>query len=153
MQSVFMCLIWSWNNQRLFPYTALTDCYNWRGVFTVRYDLYLDIIPVKFNQTLCGQQTEILRNNEYENCRNIQQREAHHRIFFLWRCGPTWAMTLFLRFLDHTKRRITVGRTPLDGWSERRTDLYLTTLTTDRHPCPRWDSNPYQQASDRIPTP
>ena len=35
-----------------------------------------------------------------------------------------------------------------------RVDLYLTTLTTDKHPCPRWDSNPRsQQASGRRPTP
>jgi len=28
------------------------------------------------------------------------------------------------------------------------------TLTTDKHPCPRWDSNPRsQQASGRRPTP
>jgi len=34
---------------------------------------------------------------------------------FLWRCGPTRAMaSSFLRFLDHTQRRTTVGRTPLD---------------------------------------
>jgi len=33
----------------------------------------------------------------------------------------------FLRFLDHTQRRTTVGRTPLDEWSARRRDLYLTT--------------------------
>ena len=32
----------------------------------------------------------------------------------------------FLMFLDHTQRRTTVGRTPLDEWSVRRTDLYLT---------------------------
>ena len=31
----------------------------------------------------------------------------------------------FLRFLDHTQRRTTVGRTPLDEWSARRRDLYL----------------------------
>jgi len=29
-------------------------------------------------------------------------------------------------FLDHTQRRITVGRTPLDEWSARCRDLYLT---------------------------
>jgi len=46
----------------------------------------------------------------------------------LWHCGPTRAMAFsFLRFLDHTQRRITVGRTPLDEWSARRRDLYLTT--------------------------
>jgi len=35
--------------------------------------------------------------------------------FFLWRCDPTRIMpSSFLMFLDHTQRRSTVGRTPLD---------------------------------------
>ena len=51
--------------------------------------------------------------------------------FFLWRCGPTRAMaSSFLRFLDHTQWGITVRRTPLDEWSARRRDLYLTTHNT-----------------------
>jgi len=33
-------------------------------------------------------------------------------------------------FLDHTQRSTTVGRTPLDEWSVRRRDLYLTTQNT-----------------------
>ena len=37
---------------------------------------------------------------------------------------------LFLMFLDHTRRRSTVGSTPLDEWSARRRDLYLTTHDT-----------------------
>ena len=37
---------------------------------------------------------------------------------------------LFLMFLDHTQWRSTVGRTPLDKWSARRRDLYLTTQDT-----------------------
>ena len=37
---------------------------------------------------------------------------------------------LFLMFLDHTQRRSTVARTPLDEWSARRRDLYLTTHDT-----------------------
>ena len=37
---------------------------------------------------------------------------------------------LFLMFLDHTQRRTIVGRTPLDEWSARRRDLYLTTHDT-----------------------
>jgi hypothetical protein len=46
------------------------------------------------------------------------------KIFFLlWRCDPTRVMTSsFLRFLDHTQRRTTVGRTPLDEWSARCRD-------------------------------
>ena len=37
---------------------------------------------------------------------------------------------LFLMFLDHTQRRTTVGRTPLDEWSARLRDLCLTTHDT-----------------------
>jgi hypothetical protein len=70
-----------------------------------------------------------------------------------WRDSPQWAMaSSFTRFIDHT-RRTAGGRTPLDKLSARRRDLYLTThttLTTDRHLCPQWDSNPQsQQASCR----
>ena len=34
------------------------------------------------------------------------------------------------RLLDHTQRRVTVGRIPLSEWSVRRRDLYLTTHNT-----------------------
>ena len=51
--------------------------------------------------------------------------------FLLWRCDPTRVMaSSFLMFLDHTQWRTTVGRTPLDEWSARRRDLYLTTHNT-----------------------
>ena len=36
---------------------------------------------------------------------------------------------LFLMFLDHTKRRTTVGRTPLDEWSARRRDRLVPSAT------------------------
>jgi len=39
---------------------------------------------------------------------------------------------LFLMFLDHTQRRTTVGRTPLDKWTARRRDPYLTLDTHNR---------------------
>ena len=48
-----------------------------------------------------------------------------------WRDSPQWARaSSFTRFLDHTQRRTTVGRTPLDELSVRRRDLYLTTHNT-----------------------
>ena len=89
---------------------------------------------------------------------------------FFWGKSPQWARaSSFTRFIDHTHRCATVGRTPLDGWSARRRDLYLTTQNThnrqtsmspakhsqqtDRHLCPRLDSNPQSwQASGRRPT-
>ena len=54
-------------------------------------------------------------------------------IVCFWRNSPPpqWAMASpFTSFIDHTQRRTTVGRTPLDEWSARRSNLYLTTHTT-----------------------
>ena len=53
----------------------------------------------------------------------------------------------FLRFLDHTLRRTTVGWTPLDERSARRTDLYLTTNNTHN----RQTSTPPVGFETRIP--
>jgi len=51
--------------------------------------------------------------------------------FFLWFCGQTRVMaSSFTRFLDHTQRRTTLGRTPLEEWSARRRGLHLTTHNT-----------------------
>ena len=50
-----------------------------------------------------------------------------------WRDSHQWAKTSsFTRFLDHTQRRTTVRRTPLDKWSARRRDLYLTTQNSQQ---------------------
>ena len=85
--------------------------------------------------------------------------------FFSWRYNPHGGLyftalwralaSSLARFHDHIQRRATVGRTPLNEWSVRRIDLYLTTQhSTHKHPSPGWDSNPRsQQASDRRPTP
>ena len=74
-----------------------------------------------------------------------------------WRNSPQWAMTSsFTKFLDHTQRRTTVGRTPPDECSARRRDLYLTAHNTHNSHTSilQWDSNPpSQQTSGRRPTP
>jgi len=52
-------------------------------------------------------------------------------IFFSGAAAPQLVMASSLtRFLDHTQRRTTVGRTLLGEWSARRRDLYLTTHNT-----------------------
>jgi hypothetical protein len=68
-------------------------------------------------------------------------------IYFLWHCSPARAMaSSSTRILYNTQRRTIVGRTPLGELSARRRDLFLTTHNThDKHPCPRWDSNPRSQ--------
>jgi hypothetical protein len=48
-----------------------------------------------------------------------------------WRDSPQKTRaSSFTRFLDHTQRRTTVCRTPLNEWSARRRDLFLTTNNT-----------------------
>ena len=50
------------------------------------------------------------------------------QFFFLWRKSPMRPKaSSILRYLNHTKWRITVRMTPLDEWSARHRDLYLTT--------------------------
>ena len=69
------------------------------------------------------------------------QRRRNHLKFSLslslWRNSPTRARTAsFVRFLDHTQRHSTVGRTPLDEGSARRRDFYLTTHNTPKRQTP-----------------
>jgi hypothetical protein len=63
--------------------------------------------------------------------------------FFFWHDSPQWtSASSFTRFLEHTQRSTAVGRCPLDKRSARSRDLYMTIhkkLTTDKHPCSRWD--------------
>jgi hypothetical protein len=76
---------------------------------------------------------------------------------------PLWARpSSFTKFLDHTQRSNTVRRTPLEEWSARHRDLYLTTQhsqQTNIHSPPvgfeaailagKW---PRKHASDRAAT-
>ena len=70
-------------------------------------------------------------------CALAKQVSSREDFFPPWRWGPKRAMTSsFLRFHDHIHRRTTVGRTPLNEWSARRRDLYLTTHNThNRQTC------------------
>ena len=64
-----------------------------------------------------------------------------YRIFFYSAAaqrGP-WSPHFLMMFLDHTRRRTTVGRTPLDKWSARHRVLYLATHNThNRQTDPGW---------------
>ena len=61
------------------------------------------------------------RRLPFEQVTTISSQSPMHMVvclfvcLFVWRDSPHWAMaSSFTRFLDHTQRRITVGRTPLD---------------------------------------
>jgi hypothetical protein len=60
----------------------------------------------------------------------FRQYRVDGRFFYLTQ-HPQWARAFsFTRFLYHTQRRTTVGRSPFDEGSARRRDLYLTTHNT-----------------------
>ena len=78
--------------------------------------------------------------NQYFNTKSVQQTwfwsitniSTRNKCNFLWSCSPTRvrASPFLMRFLDHTQRRTTVGRAPLDKSSARRRDLFLKTQNT-----------------------
>jgi len=89
-------------------------------------------------------------------------------LFLFWRNSPQWGTaSSFTWFLNHTNTHTqnnnnnnnnnntphSVGLLYSSDQLVAETSTWLhTTLTTDRHPCSRWDSNPQsQQASGRRP--
>ena len=66
----------------------------------------------------------------------FQLRLAIIMFVFVARAPRGVMASSFTRFLDHTQRRTTVGWTPLDKWSARRRDLYLTTNNTHNRQSP-----------------
>jgi hypothetical protein len=86
------------------------------------------LISVLYSRILVGLDK---RTGIYARPRRATVNKNCFSTFFLWLCDPMRVMaSSFLRFLDHTQRRTTVGRTPLDEWPARRRDLYLTTHNT-----------------------
>ena len=90
----------------------------------------------------------------------------YSKVFFYWRYNPLWVCILQpssglqpprLRGfqITHNDAPQSVGLLWTSDPSVAETSTWQhTTLTTDKHPCPRWDSNPQsQQASGRRPTP
>ena len=87
---------------------------------------------------------------------------VHTFIFFSWRDSPPGGLGLFLIHENFGGSQITHNDTPQSvGFLWTSDQLVVetstwqhTTLTTDKYPCPWWDSNPRsQQASGRRPTP
>ena len=93
-------------------------------------------------------------NNEWNNLRHLYvllnvyfqyslSSPGNTVSFFLWRCFPTRVMAFsFSRFLDHTHNDApqSVGLLQSsDQLVEETSTWQHTTLTTDKHPCPRWN--------------
>jgi hypothetical protein len=114
------------------------------------------IISIAFLTCHCFSFRLMVQFNGKCNCIYEQYKIYTKCCFSFGPTAPHWTMASpFRRLLDHTQRRTTAGRTPLEKWSARCRDLYLTTHNThNKHSCAWWDSNPQsQQPSGRRPTP
>ena len=130
-----------------FPHLTLF-VYKYKLIVCVLWFLYLLYRPVSYYSFM---------TDEWWKCSVLKVTQSlegsklvYNSVFLGGRIPPPlqWARaSSFMWFRDHTQRRTTVGRTPLDGWSARRRDLYLPGNTrhsqqTDIHaPHPWWDSN------------
>ena len=93
----------------------------------VSFELYYDARKHKIKISVKSFNSKII--SSYSNlCSNTVSIPTTSCILYTPR--STSIRGFFFRFLDHTKRRTTVGRTPLDEWSARRRYLYLTTNNT-----------------------
>jgi len=100
-----------------------------------------------------------------KNCLRKQNRYSSGQYITLisnptpppWYDSPSWLGSPHYRGFMIELRHTTFGRTPLDEWSARRRDLYLTQNTHNRRTdisCPRRDSNPrFRLMNSRRPTP
>ena len=91
------------------------------------YALHAPPITLDFvNRTISG---DISRHTTEKVQKACEFKRCFYCLFSAQQPPPhQWAMaSSFTRFLHHTQRRTTVGRTPLDEWWIRHRDLYLTT--------------------------
>ena len=101
------------------PDNILSGCVKLCLSFMVLLDLFLKFVCCEYwNNCVCTEYFVYLQNPLI-------------MYFFYGACSPIAGCGLLILevFRDHT-RHTTVGRTPLDEWSARRTDLYLTTHNT-----------------------
>ena len=132
-------------------------------LFKSRCNIFIGFRIIKEIPGLVGSGTPCINAKESCPLHTQEGRMWEKRYFFLWRCDPTRVMaSSFTKFLDITQRRTTDGRTPLDEWSTRRRDLYLTTHDTHNRqtsmppvgfePTISADERPHTYALDRSAT-
>jgi hypothetical protein len=83
--------------------------------------------------SIISQDIRLLHSSPRQSVNNTVSTEDnwYHLFVCFWYDCPHWSRaSSFTRFLDHTEQRTTVGRTPLDEWSARHRDLYLTKHNT-----------------------
>jgi hypothetical protein len=83
----------------VFVYSATT-----RNTINILKDVYYTNVPLVL----------ILLMEFYSDC-HVKYSFLNKYFYFLWLCSPAPAMaSSTTRFLDHTQRRATDGRTPMD---------------------------------------
>ena len=110
-----------WNILR-FTFTNIRNYFKNLSKYTISTFAYINPLNPVLNPICCL--LALLGANHFRHVRRIKVKSLTLGLpYDIYMEHP------LLMFLDHT-RRTTVGRTPLDEWSARRRDLYLTTHDT-----------------------
>ena len=106
-------------------YVHCLHCWHYAQAIKHLINFHMSCVFQRLTRIITGDNITLLNWNVFEII------YLNWNVFVFGATAPQWAMTSsFTRFLDHTQRRTTVGRTPMDEWSARRRDLYLTTHDT-----------------------
>jgi len=100
----------------------------WWPTFPEDPFIWIQNTPIKLRPWTCNiihqlrQPCQLVMRSD--STAHLPSRTYHILCVCFWRDSPQWArISTFTRFLDHTQRHITVGRTPVDEWSARRRPL------------------------------
>ena len=101
--------------------------------FTCRHRSFKGYCPVP--KSACAVQRCSTRSVAYLHSAASSMWRLQSNLVTFFSCGAatqsgSWPPHSWHFPRSHTQRRTTVGRTPLDEWSARRRDLYLTTQNT-----------------------
>jgi len=123
-----------------------------KDLSALRYKKSVSSHRWKYKNFLEQWKTVTIRSHEYRN-----QEHWTYLSFFRGPATPNGPGSTHFRAFTITLKQTRLGRTPLDEWSARRRDIYLTTYNWHRRQTsvpPQWDLSPQsQQASGRRPTP
>jgi hypothetical protein len=166
--NTYLAHIWSWHNQTRWPshfwmlkYIYNTDGQQWTALYirmkhtntpvfnasVLWYAAYPTASDIHSLRTIAKL---ILLNKNYTFLSSFFA--PHFQPFLPTQCRCKGL--LFHLITPNDTYTHTFGTIPLDEGSAHRRDLYLkthTTLTRDRHPCPRRDSNPQSQQASGQP--
>ena len=118
-----MCFVFIWEQTA----TCATYSINWLVFITELKSVYSAVRTGSLNKAVCASYLIVLIHYTYAHCTGAVVITFNNGFSLSAQQTLDGQGLLIIRGLT-----ITLGRTPLDGWSDRRRDFYLTTHNTHK---------------------